>query len=200
MGFCLFPLIFWSSYLLIKKGKSIYFVLLSLFLASLFTTHILMTISFFVPFLVWVLFWALHEKKVSSLFRVLLSGIFAFALSAFFVLPVAFERQYAHIETMTMGYFDYRKHFLGIYKLLFDREWGYGSSGFKDEKLNLSLGFVQWFFPLIFFLIFSFRKFILKTKKQSNYDLMIFIGFLLILFLCLLSTQDQFLSGRICHF
>ncbi len=181
-AFVFFPLIFWSSYLLIKKGKSIYFVLLSLFLASLFTTHILMTISFFVPFLVWVLFWALHEKKVSSLFRVLLSGIFAFALSAFFVLPVAFERQYAHIETMTMGYFDYRKHFLGIYKLLFDREWGYGSSGFKDEKLNLSLGFVQWFFPLIFFLIFSFRKFILKTKKQSNYDLMIFIGFLLILF------------------
>jgi len=48
-SFVFFPFIFWSSYLLIKTGKKSYFVLFSLFLAFLLTTHILMTIAFLVP-------------------------------------------------------------------------------------------------------------------------------------------------------
>jgi hypothetical protein len=40
-------------------------------------------------------------------------------LAAFFTLPVLFERQYVHIESMVGGYFDYRQHFVDIKQLFF---------------------------------------------------------------------------------
>jgi len=67
-----------------------------------------------------------------------------FSLSAFFILPVIFERKFAHVDSLLSGYFDYRQHFVSLYKLFISREWGYGSSGFPNEKLNLSLGIIQW--------------------------------------------------------
>lgn len=182
-AFVFFPLIFLFSYLVIKKGSKVYIALLSLSLAFLFTTHILMSLAFVIPILVWVLFWVFSEKKtiLKRFLLVFLSSFLGFCLSAFFVLPVILERKFAHIETLTMGYFDYRKHFLGLYKLLLDREWGYGSSGFPDERLNLSLGLLQWFFSLFIFFAASF--YFLKGKGLKKNNLLILVCFFLILFL-----------------
>jgi hypothetical protein len=45
-------------------------------------------------------------------------------------------------------------------------EWGYGSSGFPDEKLNLSLGIVAWAIGLVIAPTFALIKF-KKNKKTS---------------------------------
>lgn len=160
-----FPLIFWSIYKLIKTGKSKYLIWLSVSIAFLATTHALMTMIFAPIAVIWAVYWLFREKW-NNLFKIVWGGLIGFGLSAFFILPVIFERKFAHVESLLSGYFDYRQHFVSLYKLFLSMEWGYGSSGFPNEKLNLSLGIVQWvagFVILPILAIFNFRK----NKKIS---------------------------------
>lgn len=138
-----FPFILWSLYKLIRTGKTVYVILMGLSIAFLATTHTLMTMIFAPIAILWGIYW-LVRGKWNNIFKVVGGGILGFGLSAFFVLPVIFERKFAHVESLLSGYFDYRQHFVSLYRLFLSMEWGYGSSGFPDEKLNLSLGIVQW--------------------------------------------------------
>jgi len=138
-----FPLVFWAIYKLIKSGKTKYMVWLSASIAFLLTTHSLMAMIFAPIAILWAIYWLIREKWNSAL-KVIWGGLVGFGVSAFFILPLVFERKFAHVESLLSGYFDYRQHFVSLYKLFLSREWGYGSSGFPDEKLNLSLGIVQW--------------------------------------------------------
>lgn len=138
-----FPLIFYLIYKVIKTGKINFTVLFGISVALLATTHTLMTIIFAPVAVLWAIYW-LYTEKWANLSKVIWSGLLGFGLSAYYLLPVAFERQFVHIESMLSGYFDYRAHFVSLYKLFISTEWGYGSSGFPNEKLNLSLGIVHW--------------------------------------------------------
>lgn len=198
-SFVFFPLIFWSSYLLIKTDKRKYLIFLSLFLAFLLTTHVLMSMAFIVPFALWVVFWLIKERKfkTSVVLNLFFSFFLAFCLSAFFVLPLFFERKFVHVETMIMGYFDYRKHFLGIYKLIFDRDWGYGSSGFPDEKLNLSLGVVQFLSSVLIFLYSSFILLKFKSGRVKKLSLLVvFLFFLSLANLFIIHPRSVFIWER----
>ncbi len=165
-----FPLIFWSIYKLIKTGKLKYLIWLAVSTALLATTHALMTMIFAGVALLWAVYW-LYREKLSNLFKILWGGLLAFGLSAFFILPVIFEKQFAHTESLLSGYFDYRQHFVSLYKMFLSTEWGYGSSGFPNEKLNLSLGIVQWVvgFGVVILAIVNFKKF----KKTSSLVLLL---------------------------
>ena len=138
-----FPLIFWAIYKLVKTGKIKYIVWLSAGIAFLATTHALMTMIFAPIAILWGIYW-LYREKWDEAIKVLWGGLLGFGLSAFFVLPVLFEKKFVHVESLLSGYFDYRQHFASLNKLFFSMEWGYGSSGFPNEKLNLSLGIIQW--------------------------------------------------------
>jgi uncharacterized membrane protein len=160
-----FPLILWAIYKLIKTGKTKYLIWFALSTAALATTHALMTMIFVPVALLWAVYWLIRERW-SNLAKVIWGGLIGFGLSAFFILPVIFERQFAHTESLLEGYFDYRQHFVNLFKLFLSTEWGYGSSGFPNEKLNLSLGIVQWvigFIVLPILAIFNFKK----KKKLS---------------------------------
>lgn len=155
-----FPLIFWSIYQLIKTGKTKYLIWMSLSIMFLATTHTLMTMIFAPIAILWAIYW-LYREKLNNLFKILWGGLIGFGLSAFFILPILFEKQFAHTESLLSGYFDYRQHFVSLYKLFISMEWGYGSSGFPNEKLNLSLGIVQWivgFVILPILAVFNFKK------------------------------------------
>ncbi len=142
-----FPLILWATYKLIKTGKIKYLIGLSITLAALATTHLLMTVIFVPVVVVWACFW-LFKYRLQHIKQLIFSGVLSVGLSAFFVLPVIFERQFVHLESLLSGYFDYRAHFVSLQKLFLSMEWGYGSSGFPDEKLNLSLGIPDWLLGL----------------------------------------------------
>lgn len=171
-----FPLIFYFIYKLIKTGKQKFIVLLGVSIALLATTHTLMTMIFAPVALVWALYW-LWGQKWNHLNKIILGGMLGFGLAAFFLLPVAFERQFVHIESMLSGYFDYRAHFVSLYKLFISREWGYGSSGFPNEKLNLSLGIVQWLIGIVT-AIFA----LIKIKKNTKYSKLVLILSVMTLF------------------
>ncbi|MEK7168647.1 MAG: glycosyltransferase [Patescibacteria group bacterium] len=221
-----FPLIFYLIYKVIKTGKVSFTISLSVAVALLATTHTLMTIIFAPAAFLWAVYW-LYTEKWTNLSKVIWSGLLGFGLSAYYLLPVAFEHQFVHIESMLSGYFDYRAHFVSLYKLFISTEWGYGSSGFPNEKLNLSLGIVQWVIGIGagFLAIFNYKKnkmfslitfyillttllsvFMIHMKSSSIWAKLPFLWYmqfpwrflaLSIFLLCLLSGLFIFFSGKI---
>ncbi|MEK7061168.1 MAG: 6-pyruvoyl-tetrahydropterin synthase-related protein [Patescibacteria group bacterium] len=166
----IFPLIFWAAYKLIKTEKKKYFIWFSISIALLITTHSLMTLIFAPVAVLWVIYWIFIEKKWRFVLKIVLSGLLGIGLSAFFLLPVILEKKFVHVESMLSGYFDYRAHFISLYKLFVSREWGYGSSGFPKELLNLSTGMVQWLIGIMAVILG-----ILNRKKERKLALLLFI-------------------------
>jgi len=188
-----FPLIFWAIYKLIKEGKIKYLIWLSLFSGMLATTHTLMTMIFVPIALVWALFWLIRYKW-NNFFKVLIGGLLGFGLSAFFTLPVIFERQFAHVESLLSGYFDYRQHFVSLQKLFLSMEWGYGSSGFPNEKLNLSLGIIHWVVGLLIAPVLA----LVLYKKKKKLSILVFVFSILSLFtIFMMHLRSSFIWSRI---
>ena len=166
----IFPVIFWAIYRFIKTEKKKYFIWFSISIALLVITHNLMTLIF-APFaIVWTIYWLFADKKWRLWLKVGLAGLLGIGLSAFFFLPVLFERQFVHVESMLSGYFDYRQHFVSLYKMFISREWGYGSSGFPKELLNLSTGMVQWVMGIVAVVLG-----VLNFKKKGKLSLLLLI-------------------------
>jgi hypothetical protein len=199
-----FPLILWAIYKLIKSGRAKYLIWMSVSIFLLMTTHVLMTMIFVPVAVIWAIFWLFqntppHQKigvggKWKSLLLLTMGGFLGFGLSAFFVLPVLFERQFAHTEGLLSGYFDYRQHFVNLYRLFISREWGYGSSGFPNEKLNLSLGVVQWAVGLVAVPIIA----ILNFRKHKKLALLAALLFTLSLFsVFMIHMKSSFIWNRL---
>lgn len=189
----IYPLIFWAVYKLIKTSKLKYVGLLGISIGLLLTTHLLMSMIFFLPAAVWTLYWLIKEKKldIKNVIKVASGVILGVSIAAFFVLPVLVEQKYAHTETMTMGYFGYLQHFVDLKRLFISREWGFGSSGFPDEKLNLSTGIVQWVFALVSIGIAGI--YFLKGKKKDLVLLVITLGFLELFILFMIHVRSSFI-------
>lgn len=166
-----FPLIFWTIYQLINKKKLKYIIFLALSAASLMLTHNLMTLIFTPLAVFWCLALLTLKKSWEVFPKIFLGGVLGIGLAAFFTLPVIFEARYAHLETLVGGYFDYRQHFVSLYRLFVSNNFGYGSSGFgQDNNLTLSTGQIQWVVALLGFLL-SFVFF----KKQRNIAILIIL-------------------------
>lgn len=180
--FVFFPLIFWATLQLIRSGKLKYLIWLALSWAVLLTTHNLMSFIFLPVFTVWSISLILLEKQWSVLPKLSLAVFLGLGLVAFFTLPVIFERQFVHTETLLSGYFDYRQHFVNLKQLFLSNYWGYGSSFFGDvDTVNLSTGPVHWLVGL-FGLILAALNF--KTTKKISIIIFILAGLeLFVLFL-----------------
>lgn len=170
-----FPLIFWAIYKLITTQKYKYFILFSVFLSFLLTTHNLMSLIFAPIAIIWTGYWMVVDlpagRQGKKWLKVLWSGLLGIGLASFFSLPVILEKKFVHVESMLGGYFDYRAHFVSLYKLFISQEWGYGSSGFPDEKLNLSVGLIQWILVIVG-LFLSIRVYKNKPKLSVLYWLL----------------------------
>jgi hypothetical protein len=100
--------------------------------------------------LVWVIFWWVRTRSLRSFPYLALSAVWAFCLAAFFTLPVIFEQQYAHVETLIIGYFNYLAHFLDIRQIFFNINWGYGASYLGPaDTMSFALGYLQWILPFL---------------------------------------------------
>ena len=175
LAFVLFPLISLFLYKFIQKNKVKDLLLFSLTLALLLLTHNL-SLLMFLPFL-WIVtvVYILRNKKFNLIPPLLLAGLGAILLSAFYLIPVAFEGKFINISSTTQGYYDFRGHFAGIYQLLVSRYWGYGASLFgPDDRLSLSVGHFQWILPLLS-LVFAF---IFKNKSFKKILLLTFLGWI----------------------
>ncbi|MBI4037239.1 glycosyltransferase family 39 protein [Candidatus Daviesbacteria bacterium] len=181
-SFVFFPLIFWSSYQLIKFNKTKYLAWLALSVGLLLITHNLMSMIFLPVAAVWSLIWVYLEKKWQILPKLILGASLGLGLAAFFTLPVIWEKQYVHVESMLGGYFDYRQHFVDLNQLFISNHWGYGSSYLgPNDDLSLSTGQVQWLISLLAVILSCF--YFKKDKKRATVVFILALTTLLVLFL-----------------
>lgn len=157
----IFPLIFWSILRLVKYNnlKSLAFFAFSVGL--LLITHNLMSLIFLPLAFIFALTLTSLEKKWAVLLKFFLGGLLGFGLAAFFTLPVLWEKDYAHIESIIGGYFDYRQHFVNLNQLFISNYFGYGSSVWGDsDEMSLSTGQVHWIMGIMALILagLSFKK------------------------------------------
>lgn len=143
-----FPAILWASYKVIKRPNLKNVILLALSYAAILLSHLGMALIMTPVLFVWCLLWLVltrkqgFQKKFKGL---VLSGLFAVFFSAFFIIPVVFEQQFVHVETLTMGYFNFLAHFVDLNQLFFSRFWGYGASVYgPGDGMSFQIGIAHW--------------------------------------------------------
>jgi len=164
-GFVFMPLILLTIVKLVRKPTIKASALLSLSLAGLFTTHNITSFIFLPLATLWtlgMLFKRQSNKKeiIQIIKKGILGLVWGIAVAGFFILPVIFEKRFAHIESMLSGYFNYLAHFATAKQLFFTTFWTYGSSviGPHDDfsffigPLHLLLVGIS-LFTILFFLI-----------------------------------------------
>lgn len=144
-----FPLIFLAAHKLSQRVNLTRVIWLVLSLTGLFLTHNVMTMLF-APFIVaWMIYlvWISHNPKLAVWFTA--AVIWAIGLSASFLLPAFFEKEFVQSIFLTGGYYDFRGHFVSIAQF-FTLFWGYGASLWGiDDGMSFQLGLVHWLVLLI---------------------------------------------------
>jgi hypothetical protein len=174
----LFPLIFWAAYRLIKYQNRKFIPLLSLTIAALMLSHNLMLLIFAPVLVLWCLFWLWRKSNVtmSQFINLTVSALWSLGLAAFFTLPVLFESRFAHVETLTIGYFNFLAHFLDLKQIFFRINWGYGESVYgSGDTMSFALGYLQWILPVIVLLMIFF----IKKIRDHKYPILLFLLFTL---------------------
>ncbi|MBU1070906.1 glycosyltransferase family 39 protein [Patescibacteria group bacterium] len=173
-GMVWFPLILLFSYKLIKTSKynRKYFLGFSLSVAALILSHNIMTMIFAPVAVIWSLFWFWQKKTWKNLKLLVLGGLLAIGLSAFFFIPVILEKSSVHVESITVGYFNYLAHFADLKQMFISRFWDYGSSLWgPDDDMAFPLGHFHWISAGIVGLLALFR--FKKHKKEQRLHLLI---------------------------
>lgn len=154
-GLTFFPLILYFAYRLargdagrlLKAGLAVSF-------AALLTSHNVMTLIFSPILAVWTLMWLWYFKTWKQIKPLIIGGLWGIGLAAFFFLPVTVEKELVHVETMTIGYFNYLAHFADFKQLFFSRFWGYGGSTWgPEDDMAFPVGHFQWITALVALLI-----------------------------------------------
>lgn len=179
-AFIFFPLIFYASLLLSQKVNLKRISFLALTISGLILTHNVTTLMF-LPFLIlWWIYLVVTRKNLKLTLPFFASAALGSGLAAFFLLPALLERVFIQTKYLTVGYFDFRAHFVAFYQF-FSTFWGYGASlwGPKDD-MSFQIGLVHWAtLALAAALGFVFRK----DKKLVLLFAFLGFGFLLSIFL-----------------
>ncbi len=164
-AFVFLPLIFWAILKFIKTEKQRFLVYLSLSYAGLLLTHNISSLIFTPIVGLWGLILLLIYKKWNFILPLFLYSLVGFGLAGFFVIPAFFEKNYVHVKTMTVGYFNYLAHFLSFKQLFLSGHWGYGTSELGPyDDLNFSVGLLHWLYGLSALLIGFLRRENAKLK------------------------------------
>ena len=170
-----FPWVIWSMERIWQRNKPIDIVLLSVSVSALMTSHLLSTLMVAPLLMVWWLVRTFQHRKnlTQNLISFVISGLLSLGLSAYYVLPSLIEKPYAHLETLTMGYFNYLAHFATLKQLITNTHWGYGSSllGPHDD-MSLSIGIWHITIAIIAWVVIT-----IKFNKSKQY---IWVNILLI--------------------
>lgn len=167
-----FPLIlYFSKKLLTTKEFSIHLIFLSLSWAGLLLSHnpMAMTFSFF--FALWCLYWYWKSgnfTKIKPILSLLVAGILALSLAAFFTLPVLFESKLVQIESMFQNYYHYSVHFISLRQIFLNTFWGDGPSLWGTfDGMSFMLGTLHWLLPSLLFIYFSYQTLHHRNIKEN---------------------------------
>ncbi len=183
-----FPLICWGAYRLIKnKEKRMnrgwilnqvqddrsWIIVLALAYFGLFTSHNLMLMIFTPVFAIWTLITLWQHSSWRKTPSLLIAGVWAFGLAAFFTIPALLENGYTQVEGAITGYFEYVAHFSTINQILFSRFWGYGGSiWLENDGMSFQVGYVYWIGTLVVVLLLLMRLFVIARERSDRGDLL----------------------------
>lgn len=153
-SFVWFPLILLFSYRLIKDDKQQMtrnIILLALSYFGLLTSHNIMVMIFTPVFAGWVIIHLFLSKSWKIIPYLLISGILAFGLSAFFLIPVLLEQNLVQVEVLVRDYYEFTGHFVSLRQLLVSRFWGYGGSyfGTDTDAMSFQVGHAHWIISVL---------------------------------------------------
>ena len=194
LSFIFFPLLFLFSYRLVVNKSRQSVLYLSLALAGLLLTHNLTALTFFPILGLWILILLWQSKKWSAIIR-LAGGLgLGLGLAAFFLIPIVFERNLVHLESLTGGYFDYRQHFVSLYQLFISNRFGYGSSQLgPGDDLSLSVGQIHWILALVA-VILALRNY---SRQRRLSQLVLILGAVELGLLFLAHQRSAFVWDRL---
>jgi hypothetical protein len=177
-GMVWFPLILLYSYRLIKAKSEKFslnkknFLGFSLSVTALMLSHNVMTMIFAPVAILWSLYWLYQKKAWKNMKYLTLAGMLAVGLSAFFFIPVILEKNSVHVESMTVGYFNYLAHFADLKQMFVSRFWDYGGSVWgPEDSMAFPLGHFHWILAGLTGLLALFR--FIKHKKERPVHLSI---------------------------
>lgn len=177
-----FPLILWASYKLIfsdKRTRARWIIGLALSWFALLTSHNLMVVIFAPIFALWCVFWLIRKKSFGKIPQLIISGIWAFGLAAFFSIPVFAEQKLVHIDSLTVGYYEYIAHFANINQLFTSTFWGYGASVWENEDgMPFPVGHVHWVLVIIIGLLAIIN--LVRNKKDFRQSAFVILSFIAI--------------------
>lgn len=140
-----FPLILWSGMGLVREGKWKYLVWLVVGWAGLFMSHNLMVLIFTPVFAIWEGMWLVLTKNWRAIGKLVIAGVWAFGLVAFFELPVLFEQNLVQLSGLTSDYYNFSAHFVSLNQMLISRFWGYeGSIWGPNDGMSFQIGWLHW--------------------------------------------------------
>lgn len=180
-----FPLIFWSIFKFIKTQDKKYLLVYSISFGLLLITHNLMSAIFLPIAALWIAIWIVLEKQFRQILWIIFATLLGLGISAFFTIPLIFERPFAHLESLTGGYFGFEQHFVTFNQLFLSNHFAYGSSFIgSNDDLSLSVGIIHW--PLVLLAVILSLVYFTRNKKIS----------LITLFLSLISLFAAFLMHQ----
>jgi hypothetical protein len=164
-GMIWFPLVLLFAYELIHSpNRKSPLIKLSLSYAGLLLSHNVMTLIFTPLLGLWALFWLFITKKWLKIKDLFIAGVWAIGLAAFFFIPVTLEGKFVHVETMTIGYFNYLAHYADLNQLFISRFWGYGGSTWgPEDDMAFPIGHLHW---LITFLVVGLSLIKFKSNRR----------------------------------
>ncbi len=179
-GLALVPGVLYFIFRLSRKPDYSNLLGFSLVTAAFLTSHHLTTIINLPLFIIFsTLLFITSKNKISFLKYLIISCLLAFGLSAFFTLPVIFERNLIQQQSMTMDYYTYSAHFTTLNQLFINRHWGYGPSKFGgDDDLSFAFGIIQ----TISLIITPLTLFFYLKRRQINRLIVVGIAFIFCLF------------------
>lgn len=138
------PLVFLAIYRVIKDTKITNMMLLSVSLALFLTSHNPLALIFSPIMAVWALILMFQNKKWKAIPFLIVSGVWALGLAAFFTVPVLLEGKLVHLETLFIGYFNYLAHFIDLKQMFTSTFWGYGGSEWgPGDSMSFQIGYLH---------------------------------------------------------
>jgi len=175
--------------------------------AGILLSHNPMALTFTPILFFWVIFWIFSRYKkpffpfiknqFSLIIKLILSGLFAAGLTAFYTIPVLLETKYVQINTMFEGYYHFSVHFAGLYQLFISNFWGDGASVWgPNDDMSFMVGYLHWIIPLIlviFSLIFIYKSRSKISKLDSRFWLILLLVFMAFFTIFLTHNKSTFI-------
>jgi hypothetical protein len=171
VSYMFIPLTFLFLYQILQKPNYKYSLSLALSLAGWILSH-LGTLIIFSPLLFFFFLFHFNQKSLKHL---LLSGLIAFGLSSWYLVPLLILNKFTHFQDFVLN--QYESQFVPLQRLLYSK-WGTGIPNQSTQPLSQQVGIAQWLAVLISLIILPARSVLAGRKAWSfliSFGLSIFL-------------------------